>query len=198
MGLNDASFPDEIVVTLGSKWNGTNGLDPTDEVILQVESLIAGSKKTYTEDGTLTANDTSNRIKYIAWDNAPQVIQHIHCAYGSAWHARVIKTMSTGALPTYTFLDIFNATTGASSSWLNMTALFTSASPVMKSDVFSAMAEYIPAPWVQSALPYDLTVTLAARVKTYRRDEDLPYDEISEGAVADLRTITYRRGHAGV
>lgn len=54
------NFPNQIEVTLGSAWTGKNGLSPNDVLPL---TKVAG-ENWWTEDGTGTANDSTNRIRF--------------------------------------------------------------------------------------------------------------------------------------
>ncbi len=74
-------FPSAIDVVLGSNWDGTNGLDPTDAIRLHWAS-IAGDERIYTEDGTLTPNTSTNRIYLTLTSTAPHPFG---AAVGGAW-----------------------------------------------------------------------------------------------------------------
>ena len=64
MGFNAASFPDNILVTLGSKWKGVWGLSPAGTIVLQTESVLP-LRHIYSEDGTSVPNGATNRMQVI-------------------------------------------------------------------------------------------------------------------------------------
>jgi len=55
--------PDQIQVTIGSRWNEGNVPFAEDDVITLIRVATGASQAYFTEDGTLTANDTTNRLR---------------------------------------------------------------------------------------------------------------------------------------
>ena len=60
--INQGTFPGTIVVILGTAWDGNLGLSENDMVTLTKVSSSPG-QVIYTEDGTDTPNQSTNRIK---------------------------------------------------------------------------------------------------------------------------------------
>jgi len=146
-------FPDNIQVTLGSRWSGNVGLDPGDTVILQ----RVGATSQWSEDGTTTGNRTTNRILIDFQDNiygspttatraehkaSIQAMDNTYSNFVAAWGnlTNIVFFTTTSANPfDYTFKDIFNATTKSASGFLpnmTITGLWS-----MQPGVFSAMAD---------------------------------------------------------
>ena len=111
------NFPDDIDVTLSSRW--TNPLMTAGGIFTggEVVSLTKYSGDngtisiTYTEDGTATWNDTTNRmsLKMFATTNASMSI-YAYFYYASWFYGMsVVWKGEKVSAPTYSFKDLFNS-----------------------------------------------------------------------------------------
>jgi hypothetical protein len=88
MGAGWPYLPDEIEVVIGNRWNESNIYFVENDVIRLKRAGEDTSEISYTEDGTLVANNTTNRLKMRIGDKNPTSIW---------WYLTPAKEDGTGA-----------------------------------------------------------------------------------------------------
>lgn len=104
-------WPDQIYVVLGDDWIGTNGMETGEIFILSVYS-VADNELLYSEAGSDTADDDTNRLKIrVTWTvTMGEVGTRIMQIYASSSDSWDLAATFTHALQTggYTFGDLYD------------------------------------------------------------------------------------------
>jgi hypothetical protein len=136
MGINHPSY---FLVTLGSAWNGTNGL-AEDEVIGVTETSGGG---VWTEDGTETYNTSTNRIRLVPGTSAWGGTITIEAAGTAGWLDVGVVTAYGSAYTDYDLAEVWSGWGmgsfggGVFNGFLTSGASFASYNP----DIFKSMEE---------------------------------------------------------
>lgn len=132
MGL--VGFPAGIKATLGAAWNGTLGLDPGDILVL-VDTGAGG----WSEDGTTTANNTTNRLQFRPADPGNSGTARLLPPNGSAFGPTIIgDAIAFGIGADYTFLEVFND--AGTYLFQSFNSTFLTPSPDYNPDIFSSLS----------------------------------------------------------
>lgn len=110
--INQGSFPDSIDVVLGPAWTGSNGLSE-DDMLTLTKSSTGTNQVDYTEDGSTTANPTTNRIKATMMAPGTASVSYrgsLYAYYATGTDFSPIRFFYTGAVS-----PIYNSTIGTAS-----------------------------------------------------------------------------------
>ena len=158
MASSLVNFPDQIEVTLGSGWTGKQGLAPGASILQQKDA----SADRWTEDGINTANDQTNRLRFLPAVNSysmgtsyNSVTRNVGLAAANNdswrnvghWSVHQTVTNPTGNDLDYVFKDLWSGSGsayGSGYSGFNQ-GFFTDSQPSYNNEVFLALEQYDPA-----------------------------------------------------